>query len=333
MVWLQFFISAGLLIYSGIRLTRYADIWGDRFSFSKLWVGIILLAFITSLPEAIASLTAVISLNAGNLAVGNMLGSNSFNLLIIAIMDFLYRQGPVTNKIHINKGHIYSIGISSLLSAIILAQILYANMWTIGHVSIGSLLVAIVYLAGMWFLATFKDESKTVLGVLPISTEGTMGTHQLVKRLLFHAFVVIINAMWLAHTGEAIAQMTGLGETFVGSVFLAFSTSLPEMVVSVSAMRMGLLDMAFGNIFGSNMLNMFIIFLCSGAFAIKNSRPLLDNILPTQIFMIVLTLIMTAIITIGVRFQKKRDFFGVGWDSIALLIAFMVGTRLLYIYR
>ena len=64
----------------------------------------------------------------------------------------------------------------------------------------------------------------------------------------------------LAQSADEIALQTGLGRTFVGSIFLALVTSLPEMVVSLSALKMGAFDLAIGNIFGSNMTNMFIVF-------------------------------------------------------------------------
>ncbi len=76
-----------------------------------------------------------------------------------------------------------------------------------------------------------------------------------------NAILVILSAIFLPKIGEGLAATTGLGQTFVGNIFIAISTSLPEVVVSIAAVRMGSVDLAIGNLFGSNIFNIFILAL------------------------------------------------------------------------
>lgn len=141
---------------------------------------------------------------------------------------------------------------------------------------------------------------------------------------------VVAAAMWLAKSADTIALVTGLGRTFVGSIFLAIVTSLPEMVVSLAAMRLGALDLAIGNIFGSNMVNMFIVFIC-GLFS-KNG-PILAHVTPTHMFTAALSILLTHIAITGIYAQNKKTVLGLGWDSVVMTLLFIAGTGFLYYVR
>ena len=139
-----------------------------------------------------------------------------------------------------------------------------------------------------------------------------------------------MSAVWLANIADTLADTTGLGRTFVGSIFLAFCTSLPEIVVSVSAIKLGSLDLALGNIFGSNMVNMFILSLCG---FVPAQGPILKGVSHAHIFTIALSLVLTAFRVFGIRDKKKKTFLGLGWDSLLMLTAFIFGVRILYSMR
>ena len=88
MAWITFIVSAAGIVYAGVLLTKYADILSDRLHLGKTWVGIVLLGFVTSLPEAITSLISVVSLTADDLAIGNLFGSNNFNPMLICLIIY-----------------------------------------------------------------------------------------------------------------------------------------------------------------------------------------------------------------------------------------------------
>jgi cation:H+ antiporter len=162
-------------------------------------------------------------------------------------------------------------------------------------------------------------------------TGRSAGQNETVTRMtvefLISTTLVIAGAIWLARSADAIAQSTGLGGTFFGSIFLALVTSLPEMVVTISALRLGSLDLAIGNIFGSNMVNVFILSICDLA---STTGPVIAKISPAHIVTVILSIAMTAIAIKGIYIKNKRTFFRLGWDTWAMTTFFIGGTALLY---
>ena len=263
MYWLEFFIGAVIIIFAGIRLTVCADKLSDELQFGKVWVGIILLGVATSLPEAITSLTAVISLRANDLAIGNLLGSNNFNPMLIVVMDVLYHRGSVTNALVPNASHKVSARFAILLTFLVIFDIMFNGAFPafhIGPLSVGGALILIFYFVGIRQLAGLGGEQPAIERGRSQADKKKMSVAGIWVQLALSAVSVVVGAIWLAKSADTIALQTGLGQTFVGSIFLALVTSLPEMVVSLSALRLGSLDLAIGNIFGSNMANMFIVF-------------------------------------------------------------------------
>ena len=152
MYWLEFFISAAIIILAGIRLTVCADKLSDELQIGKVWIGIILLGITTSLPEAITSLTAIISLRANDLAIGNLLGSNNFNPMLIVFMDVLYRQGSITNALKPNISHQVSARFAIVLTFLVIFDIMFNGAFPafpVGSLSVGSILIPVFYFIGI----------------------------------------------------------------------------------------------------------------------------------------------------------------------------------------
>jgi cation:H+ antiporter len=333
MYWIKFFISAVIIILAGIRLTVCADKLSDEMQFGKVWAGIILLGVATSLPEAVASLTAVLSLHANDLAIGNLLGSNNFNPMLIVVMDVLYRQGSVTNALKPNVSHQVSARFAILLTFLVILDIMFNGAFPAFHVgplSIGGVLILIFYFTGIKRLAKLGAEQAVITPIRNPEAEGRSSITGLWVQLAFSAAFVVVGAMWLAESADVIALQTGLGRTFVGSIFLAIVTSLPEMVVSLSALRLGSLDLAIGNIFGSNMANMFIVFICG---LVHRGGPILGAVSPTHMFTAALSILLMHVAIKGISKQGKKTVFGLGWDSLAMLLIFGLGTAFLYHIR
>jgi len=165
MYWFEFLISAVIIVFAGIRLTVYADKLSDELRLGKVWVGIVLLGLVTSLPEAVTSLISIVSLNADNLAVGNLLGSNNFNPILIVIMDILHRQGAVTNTIQPNSSHKVSACFAILLSSVVIADIIFnVPVLNFNDVSLsaGSLMIALCYFVGMGQLARLSTGDSVI---------------------------------------------------------------------------------------------------------------------------------------------------------------------------
>lgn len=334
MYWLQFSVSAVVIVIAGIRLTHFADQLSAKLNLGKVWIGIVLLGLVTSLPEAVTSLIAVITLKADDLALGNLVGSNNFNPLLIIVLDVMYRRGSVTNAIEATKSHLYSSFFAVALTSIIILEI-FLNFYipierfSVGYISIGTILVILIYFLGMKYLSTLgsapEDEETSQMR----KGEGS-SLKSIWLNVIVCAFFIVVGAIWLTQSADVIADKTGLGRTFIGSILLAFVTSLPEMVVTISALKMGALDLAIGNIFGSNMTNMFIVSVCS---VFHPSSPFLGGVSIKHVFTANLSILLTLILIRGIHLKNKRSFYGIGWDSLLIFIFFILGMGFLYFWR
>ena len=328
MLWLEFFISAGLIVFAGIKLTHYADILSDRLQLGKVWVGVVLLGLVTSLPEAFTSMASVLWVGSVDLAVGNIVGSNNFNPFLLVLMDMLFRKGSVTDSMNYSRSHRLTAGYAAGLMFLVILGLspLGRILPGLGPVGVESPLIILFYFWGMKRLASFEKgsiETKT-------SAERDIPLRHVYVQLAFRALLVILGAVWLAGTADRIALATGLGQTFVGVMFLGLVTSLPEMVVTVSALKLGALDLALGNIFGSNMTNIFVFAVCD-LFYVKG--PILRGVSRGQLVPAVASLLMVAIALIGIRLKGKKILLGLGWDSWLLTMVFVFNVYLLYFVK
>lgn len=321
-IWLKFLISAVVIVIAGIRLTESVDQLSDCLQIGKVWIGVVLLGFITSLPELITSLAAVISLHAGDLAVGNILGSNNFNPMLLVVMDAFYRKGSITNVIHVQRSHKASAYFAVLLTAGVIFGIIFKSGLVV------SVLIVLGYFAGMRYLAKIEKENG-IEGESLIPKEN-YSLAKIYFKIGISAVAVIGASIFLASSADALANQTGLGRTFVGSIFLALVTSLPEMVISLSALKLGAFDLAVGNIFGSNMTNIFIIPICE---VFYRRGDILKEVSSTHIFTALLSIVLTGIVMAGIHFKNKKTFLGLGIDSYLMLGLFIVGTKVLYNLR
>lgn len=257
----QFILSALVIIIAGSLLTKFADRIAEITGWGRLFVGGLLLAAGTSLPELMVDMKAV-RVNLPDLAVGDLLGSSLFNILILAFLDFAYpsafRRTAFSSQ---NVHHSLSAVLSILLTAIVGMGILTQLNIELLNASIFSWLLVLIYLFGLRLI--FMDSSKEN----PERNLSRDLSYLRGKEFLSSAFgylacalIILGVAPFLVEAADDLAMQSGLGHTFVGTTLVALATSLPEMVSTFAAFRMGSPDLALGNIFGSNAFNM-VLFL------------------------------------------------------------------------
>lgn len=139
-----------------------------------------------------------------------------------------------------------------------------------------------------------------------------------------NAGIVIIAATFLPKIGEGIAEITGLGQTFVGTIFIALSTSLPELVVSMAAVRMNVIDLAIGNLFGSNIFNILILAI-DDIFFIKG--PILSFVNQNHIISALSAIAMTTIAIIGLTYRSEKRPLLLAWDSIGIILVYILNIE------
>jgi cation:H+ antiporter len=329
LLWAEFLVVAALILFSGTRLTRYGDIISERSGLSRLWLGMVLMAGVTSLPELATGLSAVAS-NLPDIAAGNILGSCVFNVFILGLLDTLSRKVPLSSKV--NQGNILSAGMSILfLGGVSLSLYLGDRLPGLGWVGLYTPLLIIGYMGTMRM--AFKFERRHPMPRSERDKDGSVAGLTLraaVIRYAFHAGVVVGAAVFLPSIAKGIAETTGLGQTFVGNIFVAVSTSFPELTVSVAALRIGAVDMAVGNIFGSNIFNMLILAI-EDLFYFKG--PLLSFVAGQHMIPSLLAMAMTGLAVAGLIYNLEKKRFLWAWDSLGIILIFAVNICLLLALR
>ena len=329
--WIGFLACTSLIIYSGTKLSRYGDIIAEKSGLGRAWIGLILIASVTSLPELVTGVSSVAIVGVPDIAVGDVLGSCVFNMLILAMLDAFYRQMPLSTKAH--YGHILSAGFCILLLSIVALSIFAKeSIPPLGWIGPYSILFVLVYLIAMRLvymfekrkIAAFIKEKAVELRYKEITLKTAIINYSI------NAVVVIIAATFLPKIGVGIAETTGLGQTFVGNIFIALSTSLPEVVVAIAAVKMDAVDLAIGNLFGSNLFDIFILAI-DDVFFLEGH--ILAAVNTSHIISALSAIAMISVAIIGLVYRTQQRKLLLSWDSIGIMLIFFLNLMLLYMFR
>jgi len=330
-LWLEFLLCTAAIVYSGARLSRYGDIIAEKTGIGRTWTGVILMASVTSLPELVTGISSVTLSHVPDIAVGDVLGSCAFNMLILALLDAMHRPMPISTRAH--NGHVLSAGFGILLLGIVSLSIsLSKHISPFGWMGLYSLLFIAVYLVAMRSVYSYEKRqiAEFVREIAEELKYRDIPAKKAVLSYSVNAVVVIIAALFLPGIGGSIAEETGLGQTFVGNILIALSTSLPEVVVSVAAVRIGSVDLAIGNLFGSNIFNVFILAIDDMFFT---KGPILSFADPGHLTSALSAIAMTAIAVIGLTYRAEKKRLLLAWDSLAIIMVYITNMMLLYHQR
>jgi cation:H+ antiporter len=331
LLWIEFITCTLVIFYSGTRLSHYGDILAEKTGLGRTWIGVILMASVTSLPELVTGISSVTYAGVPDIAVGDVLGSCVFNMLILALLDAVYRIMPISSKAH--QGNTLSASFGVLLLGIVATSLFLGDhLFPLGWIGPYTLLFVIIYFFAMKLvfiyekrqISAYVKEKAIELKYKDIQTKTVVINYSI------NAIVVIIAATFLPTIGERIAETTGLGQTFVGSIFIAVSTSLPEVVVSIAAVKMDAMDLAIGNLFGSNIFNILILAIDDFFFT---KGPILSFVNPNHIISALSAIAMTTIAIIGLTYRAEKKKLLLAWDSIGILLVYVVNLMLLYALR
>lgn len=329
MVWVKFILCAVIIIFAGTRLAKYADAIAEKTGLGRLWIGLLVLAFITAMPEMVTALSSAALVEVPDLAVGALLGSCPFNLAIIAVLDISHKAGPILSKV--SSTHLISAGMGALLIALVGGGILVGGRFpevAVGWVSIPSVIVPLLYLVGakQIFRAEQNEESKT--RVAEPRQYDRISSRAVYLGFALSAAAVIGAGIWLSFIGDEISRTTGWGAGFVGSLLIAITTSMPELVVTISALRLGSPDMAIGDILGANMLDIMAITWADLAYT---KGPILSAVSNSHLITTVLTITMSLLVIVAIRFRQQRKTFGViSWYGVVFIMLYLVGAYALF---
>lgn len=331
-LWFEFIICSGVIVFCGTLLAKYGDIIAEKTGLGRAWIGLILMASVTSLPELITGISSVTIANTPNIALGDIMGSCVFNLFIIAIMDILHGPGPIFYRAE--PGHILSAGFGIILIGLTSISILSNDrIPAFGHIGLYTPAIMLIYAIGIRGIFLFEKKKITAFvdGMAQAVQYEHIPTREAVVKYILNAIVIIGAATWLPFIGDSMAKATGLGQSFIGTMFIATTTSLPELTVSIAALKIGAADMAIANLFGSNMFNIVILAI-DDIFYIKG--PLLSDISTNHAITGLVAILMTGIAVAGLSYRlEKKTFLRIGWDAAAIFLAYLLNIFLIYSLR
>ncbi len=320
-----FAVCALIIFLAGKKLTHYGDLLAEVTGMGRAWIGLILMAAVTSLPELMVGISSSAFIQSADLAVGDILGSCAFNLGLLSIMDmFTPKDHPLLSTVSRSNILAASFGII-LLSMTGLGLFLEKEIVIIPSIGLTSLSFVLIYLFSIRTIYRYQkthpsEESNH-------DTHATISKARIITMYVFFATIIILTALALPHFAEGIAQQTGLGKTFVGTLFLAVSTSLPEIAVSIAAIRLGLGEMAVGNLLGSNIFNIFILFI-DDIFYQKGI--LLKDASEVNMISVFAVILMSVVVIIGFIFPLQRKRIFMGWDTLVIMVIYILNIIMLY---
>ena len=328
MIWVQFAATALVIVLAGVRLARYGDVLGEKSGLGRSWIGVVLLAATTSLPELFTGFGATALADLPEIALGDVLGSCMFNLLILSLMDAVQPE-PISARAH--QGHALSIGFGLLLIGVAGVGLAADHrLPALGWIGLYSPVLIVLYFVAMRVIFT-HEQQRRLRETQEVAEElqyGGITLRSAVVHYSIAAAVVVAAALWLPQLGAELARQTGLGEAFVGSLFIAITTSLPEIVVSLAAVRIGALDLGIGNVLGSNLFNLLILGLDD---IFYRQGPLMADAGPSHSMSIVAIVMMNALFLIGLTHKVMTKRFVVAWDTGAIAAVYVVAVALSYL--
>lgn len=319
-----FFVAATFVVRAGTGLAAAGDRIAERSGLGRLFVGTLLLAFATSLPELATDITAAAT-GAPDLAVADLFGSSMANMAILAILDLRYR-GRVWPAVEL--GHARVAAVAMGLTALAALGMHTPSSVAIGWVGVTPVLVFALYIAAVaWFRRTPGIDRAAPAPEHPlqrptgwVDDSPELPMRRVVGRFAAAAAVILIAAPVTTISAERIAELTGIAQTSVGVIALAATTSLPELAASLAALRIGAHDLAVGNLFGSNAANMAVLVFADIAFV---DGPILSAVSPAQTVAALGAILLTALAVAAIVGGTETRIRRLEPDALVLLLAYL----------
>lgn len=331
-LWLNlavFIVSGAAVWAAGSRLAGYVDGISTLTGVGRAFTGMLLLGGITSLPELATVGTASLAGNAP-LAVNNLLGSAAINILLLALADAVLGRDALTSVVA-EPDTLLQGTLGMMLLAGVAAIIVWGDIGFLG-VGLGSLTLLVACGASLWLTSRYGRrhvwEAVGDKADAPAARPEFPPLRSLLIRTLGVALLILGSGFLLASTGDAIAVQSGLGASLVGLVLVGFATSLPEVSSIVAAVRLKRYEMAVGDIFGTNIFNIALIFVADLGY---RAGPVLATGGDFEVLATLVALFMTGIFVVGLLERRDRTILRMGHDALAAIAVYALGLILLFV--
>ncbi|MBC8338014.1 MAG: sodium:calcium antiporter [Rhodospirillales bacterium] len=333
-----FSVFASAIWIAGTRLSYLAVAIGEFTGVGHAIMGLVFLGGITELPELVTTGAAALKGNAA-LALNNMLGGIPMQTAILAVADMVALRVALTSSTH---------RLTPILEAVLLALLLMAlfALVSVGEVTLfaglglGATVLAGLYLLSIYVLNRYDQahawqpadsvEATEDVPQVRLDSLRALSTRALAMQSCGAAAVILVCGVLLVEVCETIALQSSLGNSFIGVTLLAATTSLPELSTTIAAVRMGAYTMAISNIFGSNLLMVFILL---PADLLYREGEILARADDTSRMALLSGIAVTLVYIVGLLIRKRPRVFGMGIDSAVVMAIYLTSLCGFYIVR
>ena len=303
-VLILYVLSGAALVFFSIKCADYVDLLDKKTNMSGAFIGGVILAAVTSLPELVTSISSIYAVKNPGLIIGNVLGSNIFNLCIFGSMTALSVNAFA--KTSIGKSHL--ITILCTIAADILVAVTLLTGWgriPVINVNAASLIILVIYFVSLKFLSSDDTETEE-------EDDSPLTVKQIVVRFALMALGLVAMSIVVTFFTDKLQEKLNLGASIAGALFLGIVTSLPELTSSIALVRHKNFNAMVGNVVGSNMFNFTIL---SIADIIAGETPIYskinvffmrDDSMQMIVFGVLSTIFVAGCILLQSHFKKKN---------------------------
>jgi cation:H+ antiporter len=330
----MFFSSAVVIVIAGTTLAHYGDRIAELTKLGRLWIGVVLIAAATSLPEVFTTISAG-AIDAPDLAAGDLFGAGLSNMLTLGLIDLIYRHKRVWQQAAFEHALVASLAM--ILTGLAAFFVLSRSDLERGGIGLGSVLLLLFYVFGMRVVFRQEDvkrrqwEQERVAEAAAAHDDTHMARRAALRRAVIGfvaaTLALLVAAPLLARSAREIAEATGISEMFVGTSLVAITTSLPELVTSLAAVRLGAFDLAVGNLFGSNAFNMAAFAFADAAY---RPGPLLNSVSSAHALTALWSILLMNVGLMGIIYRVEKRYLLIEPDSFVMILGYFLGLWVLF---
>jgi cation:H+ antiporter len=336
---LAIFAAAAVVVWmAGTRLAGYVGEIGHRTRLSQAFLGMVFLGVATSLPEIAATVSGSIIGNS-QLVIGNLLGGVALQTTLLPIVDLAVPRA--LTRVSATPAVLFQGVMQILLLSMVVAgaaagePLAWLGVGLTPALLLAGYIVTVQVAGTRKYLPRWRPTTSVEHREEPEATDVVNGmadapNRSLYVRGLVAAIVILFGGWALAVTGEALADQTGLGASFVGVALVAASTSLPELSTTLAAVRSGHHEMAVSNILGTNCLTIALFMVGDVAY---REAPILAEIDRSGMLAAAVSLVITSLLLLGLLERRRETIGRMGLDSVAILVAYGAGLAVLFHLR
>ncbi|MCB0327031.1 MAG: hypothetical protein KDD52_05375 [Bdellovibrionales bacterium] len=318
--WLEFLLCGCAIGFSGYFLSVFGDQLAQKTKMGHSFIGLTLIAAVTSFPELGSGIGAITLANSSDLAAGGIFGSCMFNVFILCILDLLHRKKSIYQYTSATQLPLGILGILFLGYSGFIVSLSYSPLQFL-HL-LGAWLSLPLFIAYIVFLTNYSNQE--VAANKQDKESQNPASPKLATMILgfvISCLFVVASGLYLPVVGEKLVHEMAWSESFFGTLLLAISTSLPELAVTLSSLSIGAIDMALANIWGSNLFNLAILWI----FDLLMQGSIFAQISTTHLISIMTSIVMSGLAMIGIYLKPKKNLgLYLSWPNFLMVILYFL---------